>query len=319
LMTFLAMERPRFQGEGWLRTTLFDLFVAAGFAALVLRHQRIAYEFAMVAGFVLARWSAPVFARLTSRRFASCLVVSAALAMGAGAMFLQFSNARFGLGLDDRYYPQGLFRFVREHKLPGEVYVSDGWGGQWLWEFYPERRVFYDNRLEAYSFEFFRDQYQSIRYGEEGWQEKLDSFGVKALMLRYTTLREREFQNFQPNVRDLAFLSPRWKLVHWDDLGMIFVSAAAEGACADCAHYSHFNPDAFDARPGAADEDVTRELERAWAEMPSARACFVLALRRIESGDEAGALSLVAEGLAGFPDDPLLASLAVKLAQEEVR
>ena len=295
---------------------LFEAAALAGFAYLSLRHQRVVFPFALVAGFVVAGWSADL-APWRPVRWMKVLAASVAMVVAAAGLYIQFSSARPGVGVDDRYYPDRLFDFIESRDLPGEAYVSDGWGGQWLWRFYPQRKVFYDNRLEAYSFEFFREQYQGIRYGEEGWQEKLDNHDIGMLVLKYSTAGERRFQENRPNIRDLAFVSPGWKLVYWDDLGEVFVKAGVgRDGCPACPEYRVFNPDTLSPAPGVEPEAVAAELAEVWRENPSARACFALARANLGLGNAGAAVAVLKEGLARFPGSPLLLRLAGALTKE---
>jgi len=302
-----------------LRCFAFELFAAAGFAFLLLRHQRLVYAFSLVAAFVLARWSNALVRQPGWRRWMDGLVCAAAVAAAASGLLIQFSDARFGPGVDDRFYPRRIIEFVQQKGLPDNAYVSDSWGGHWLWAFYPERRAFYDNRLEAYSFDFFRNAYQSIRYGEDGWQDKLDSYGVNTMVLKYSTPGERKFQEGRLNVRDLAFISPRWRLVFWDDIGMVLVknegTPGKEPPCPECEEFRYFNPDTLQPVPGAAGHALRRELDKAWTTMPSGRSCFALTLVLLNSRREDEAVRLLKQGIERFPDNPLLLGLARSLSE----
>lgn len=317
---FRAFNNQR-SNSGWFRL-LFEGIALLGFGYLSLKHQRIVFPFALVAGFVLAGWSSELVAlrpmdASRPRRWVSGLAAVVAVVVAAAGGYVQFSSARPGVGVDDRYYPGRIFDFISTHQLPGEAYVSDGWGGQWLWRFYPERRVFYDNRLEAYSFEFFRGQYQSIRYGEEGWQEKLENHDIDMLVLKYSTAGERRFQEGRPNIRDLAFESAAWKLVYWDDLGEVFVRAkAGYTGCESCTEYRAFNPDSLSPASGVDPGVLVAELTSVWNENPSARSCFALSMAILDQGNVGAAVAVLKDGLARFPDSPLLLRLAGAMTKE---
>ena len=293
-----------------------ETLLLGGFTLLLFRHQRMVFEYALVAAFVLARWvglgdrgSVEVGARRKGSRLRNLLLVAGGL-ISVGALGMQYSTARFGLGVDDRFYPARIFSFVRQHELPDPTYISDAWGGHWLWEFYPERKVFYDNRLEAYSFEFFRDVYQSIRYGEPGWQEKLDSYGIRTLVLKYTTPGEREFQEGRPNIRDLVIRSRNWNLVFWDDLGMIYVRQP----CPGCFRFGRLNPDTLAPVAGWDDPDLGRELRQAFALAPGERSGYALAAWLMRRDRVSEAADVLSEALRQVPDSVLLESLALQLA-----
>lgn len=295
------------------RVMLFELFCLAGFTWLVLKHQRLIFAFAIVAAFLLARWTNVLARVVRGRDLMRRVIAGAAVVVAICALFVQFTSARLGPGVDDRFYPARIFDFVEQHELPDHAYVSDSWGGHWLWKFYPTRRGFYDNRLEAYSFEFFKDVYQSIRYGEEGWQEKLDDSGVNTLVLKYSTPGERRFQEGRPNLRDLAFGSPAWCLVFYDDIGMVLVRRDPR-FCTGCPEYAAFNPDTLSAAPGVSADKLAAELNRAWEAMPSGRTCAALAMWEASQGRRGEAARLLRDGLRQYPGHPLLEQVAANVA-----
>lgn len=307
--------------QGRLRQMLFEVFLLLGFGYLVLKHQRIVYAFALVAAFAGVRWLDVLVRTIGNPRLVTALLATTAIATGGAAIATQFTHARFGAGVDDRFYPAGALDFVEKHDLPGEAYVSDAWGGHWLWRFYPERKVFYDNRLEAYSFDFYRTVYQAIRYGEEGWQEKLDEHGINLLLLKYSTPREREFQEWKPNIRDLAFASPQWRLVYWDDIGQMFVRRGSIGdACHECPDLIHFNPDTLQVRKGSDERGAAGgEVEWIWRNMPSGRACYVLSEMLIAQGRIGEAVEVLRDGLERYPESAYLLTLVRRLRSEKWR
>ena len=305
-----------------LRDFAFELFLLGGFTFLALKHQRIVFPYAIVAAFVLTGWTQAVLSRFPAESRVALpgriAVATGILVIGAAGLQLQFSNARFGPGVDHRYHPAALLNFVESQDLPGEAYVSDAWGGAWLWHFYPQKKVFYDNRLEAYSFEFYKFVYQSIRYGEEGWQDKLDGYDVNTLVLKYSTPGEREFQQGRPNIRDLAFASPHWSLVRWDELGQVFVRSHLLSRCAlpeGCVELKHFNSDTLMPANGSTDRDVEQELRLVWGRFPNPLACYALARLLVVDGKKDEGAALLKDGLARYPDNPMLLQLAVGLAK----
>ncbi len=116
-----------------------------------------------------------------------------------------------------------MFAFIADQKLVGPAFVSDGWAGPFLGVFYPGERAFFDPRFEAYSPGFVRDVYRSIRYGDPGWDEQLDRYGVQMVLLKYTTPGERARQHGHDNLRQLLVRDPRWALVGFGDTGELFV------------------------------------------------------------------------------------------------
>jgi hypothetical protein len=315
--TVLLVRRLKEQTYPELALYLFRLFLLGGFTLLALKHQRIVFPYALVAAFVLAGWTAVCLRHLSAAgvpaRLRQGALLAATVAIAVGAVHLQFTNARFGTGVDQRYHPGKLFDFVEQQGLPPEAYVSDSWGGAWLWRFYPHRKVFYDNRLEAYSFDFYRGTYQAIRYGEKGWQEMLDRYAINTLALRYSTPGERRFQQGKPNIRDLAFESPQWSLVYWDEVGQLFVRPGLLPLCVEqrgCQEWRHFNPDTLMPARGSTQAEVELELQAVWSLQPNPLACYALARLLAADGRWDRAVPLLKEGLERFDDNPMLLQLA---------
>src|SRR6185312_14769359 len=157
--------------------------------------------------------------RLRARPRLAALVL-AAIALAAPLYALRGRTP--GFGYEPMTWPLRHFDFIRMHSLRGNVFVSDAWGGPFLGFFYPERRVFFDNRIEAYSPHFIRDVYQRIRYGEPGWDRLLERYQIEVLLLRYTSAGESRLQRGEPNVRQRLARDPRYTLLRFDDVGELF-------------------------------------------------------------------------------------------------
>ena len=193
------------------------------FGALSLRHARTVDAFAVVAAPVLALGlDGLVAGRLDSPRVRLAgFGVLVMLALGLPVD--RWSIYPPGPGIASEVWPTALFDFIQEQGLTGPAFVSDGWAGPFLGVFYPRERAFFDPRFEAYSPEFVRDVYRSVRYGEPGWASSLDRFGVQLVLLKYTSAGEAKFQGGRENVRQLLARSPAWALVGFTDTGEIFV------------------------------------------------------------------------------------------------
>jgi hypothetical protein len=235
------------RGKRLAASTVAAAVALALFSHLVLKHQRVMLVFGVAVAFFLVVPTGRLLQRIRWPVVGHALgvgLVVACLLLSARTFALWKDNTQFGFGLDSSQYPEALFAFVEENDLPERAYVSDSWGGWWLWEYYPRRKVFYDNRLEAYPSKFFREEYQAIRYAEAGWREKLDSYQVDMVVMRYSTLEERDFRNGKPSVRETLLLEPDWQLVYWDDLGEVFLRrSVVPASCGRCLDLRHYEPD----------------------------------------------------------------------------
>lgn len=214
------------------------LLLVVGFTALALRHQRMVWT--MTIATVVAVGCLDLGARWTARLrrpvwHTATLILSLALLL-AGWMD-QDRWFRMGLGadgLDQRRHPVHLLTVAAG--LPGETFVSDGLAGTWLWLNFrdvdasgqpldgpQQRRVLVHNCLECYEESTYIDVYQSIRYGEAGWQDKVAALGIRSFVLKYTTPGERRFQGGKPNIRQHLYASEDWLLVDFDDVAAVYV------------------------------------------------------------------------------------------------
>ena len=184
-------------------------------------------------------------------RLRAALLCACALA----APLYVFRDHAPGFGYAPSIWPHAHFAFVRQHRIAGHAFVSNAWAGPFLGVFYPERKSFFDMRLEAYSPGMLREVYQRIAYGQPGWDALLDRYDVQWLLLRYTTPGEAALQGGRPNLRQRLAVDPRFTLVRFDDDGELFVrSAGPNAALATRLGMSCVDPDRrqFTRQPDAA-------------------------------------------------------------------
>jgi hypothetical protein len=239
------------------------------------------------------------------------------VALAVVAPFYAYRTETPGFGLSPMVWPLGHFRFIREHVLRGPAYVSDAWAGPFLGMFYPQRKAFFDDRLEAYSPQFVRGVYQRIRYGEPGWDALLDRYGVEIVLLRYTAPGEAAFQRGKPNLRQLLARDPRYTLVRFDDQGELFVRTQGENAAlAERLGLCCVDPDRrVFTQPGAgAAPGLLRALQRG-DRSATLLGMTALAFARADAHDLASKLAAEAQRFA--PGDPWVAQVMAHIAEQK--
>jgi hypothetical protein len=284
--------------------------VALAFAAASLTYARMVYAFALVSAPLVA---ASVSAWLAQRRPARVQML-ALLLLGLAAPAYVYRDHTPGFGLSPWVWPSSHFAFIREHTMQGQAFVSDAWAGPFLGTFYPQRRVFFDDRLEAYSEHFARDVYQRMRYGEPGWDRLLDAYQIEIVLLRYTTPGEAAFQHGAPNLRQLLAADARYSLVHFDDQGELFVRARGPNAgISEHFAITGVDPDRrqFIGRPSQAAAGLLRAAEHG---NRSTTLLALTALALADRGDGEHALAAAQAAQAQTPDDPWVGSVLAAIS-----
>jgi hypothetical protein len=121
----------------------------------------------------------------------------------------------FKRGLVSRETPIAATDFLLREQLPGPVFNDLGFGSYLIWEAQPEYPVFIDPRLELYPWEVVRD-YLGISAALEGWERRLETYGINTLMLS---------PDEQGALVQAAAQSPNWRLVYRDPAAVLFVRA----------------------------------------------------------------------------------------------
>ena len=209
-------------GASRRRLALTDFLLVAGFTYLALLAWRNVALFALVAPAVLTRHAALPLAAL-GRRFdfhgASQAAPSRAQKVLNGMLLAVLILAvLFKVGMDfplaanqDAFrqnMPLDAVAFIKQHSPPGRLFNSYNWGGYLLWEL-PEYPVFIDGRTDLYNDEVI-DQWLQVVRAEAGWQQTLDNWGVRLILL-------------EPGMPLVAHLpSAGWQLLYQDQQAVIF-------------------------------------------------------------------------------------------------
>lgn len=116
-------------------------------------------------------------------------------------------------GLISSETPVAATQYLLTHHLPGPVFNDLSYGSYLIWAGQPAYKVFIDPRLDLFPWNVWVD-YITISQGENGWQERLDRYGVKTLFL---SLSE------ETNLIRLAGQSEFWARVYQDSQAIIFI------------------------------------------------------------------------------------------------
>lgn len=140
----------------------------------------------------------------------SCLIF-----IGVKGKIIQYKEP--GIGLTD--YSNSSADFFKKQGLYGPIFNDTDIGSYLIYNFFPQERVFVDNRFgDAYSKPFFSDIYLPIIREESAWQEMLKKY-------RFNTIF---FYHYDGGDYVRPFLSrriadPSWALVYADRYVVIFL------------------------------------------------------------------------------------------------
>jgi hypothetical protein len=109
-------------------------------------------------------------------------------------------------------------RFIQEHHLPDPVFNFQPWGGYLIHEWYPERRVFIDGRMDMYG-KAIVDDYLNAAAAKPQWTEIFDRWGIQTVLL--------------PKDSPLAAVlraDPHWQRLFAGDIEEVFGRAGGAGS-----------------------------------------------------------------------------------------
>jgi len=132
------------------------------------------------------------------------LVLAVTVLAKAALIFPAEANQRYF----ERGLPIGAVEYLRTEQPPGRIFNSYNWGGYMIWAL-REYPVYVDGRTDLYGDELLTE-WLSIVNSDEGWQEKLNKWDVRLVLL-------------EPSWAVAKLLeSQGWHLLHQDDVSVLF-------------------------------------------------------------------------------------------------
>jgi len=127
-----------------------------------------------------------------------------------------FESKERGIGLS--FESNNSADFFKNENLSGPIFNNYDIGSYLVFHLYPEKKVFVDNRPEAYSAPFFTEDYIPMQTTEEKWQEQLKRYNFNVI---YFTQEEGTWwgQTFLSK----RLQDPEWALVYADSQAVIFL------------------------------------------------------------------------------------------------
>ncbi|MBL8157795.1 MAG: hypothetical protein JNM70_26870 [Anaerolineae bacterium] len=109
------------------------------------------------------------------------------------------------------FLPVEATEYVQANHPQGPMFNSYNWGGYLMFRL-PDYPVFADGRTDLYGDTFLTGEYVRAATGSLGWQDILNQYGVKMVFMEKDSGLSQILRN-----------EPDWKVVHEDDLAVIFV------------------------------------------------------------------------------------------------
>ena len=122
----------------------------------------------------------------------------------------------FGLGL-----MQGNNQsadFLKDNNIKGPIFNNYDIGGYLIYHFYPQEKVFTDNRPEAYSVPFFEDIYIPAQQDNSVWQEQIEKYNFNAIFFSH-----RDYTPWGQNFLIERIKDPEWAVIYYDSYIIIFL------------------------------------------------------------------------------------------------
>jgi len=105
--------------------------------------------------------------------------------------------------------PVAAVEFLHDAAPAGPMFNSYNWGGYIIWEL-PEYPVFVDGRTDLYDDAFLR-AYLSIVFAQDGWEQKLDEYGIKLVIIEPKSMLGR-----------MLMERPGWEQIYQDEMAAVF-------------------------------------------------------------------------------------------------
>lgn len=208
---------------GWRRLNLADVCLLAGLTLMgmkLVRHIPFFYmgALAIIPAYLDAA-ARPVIDRMPSPArilgWVVCLVCALWMFWIAGQPLYK-TYGSFNRGLRTWHYPIEAAEFIDQHKLAANLYNTYDWGGYLAWKLFPDYSVFWDGRQTSKK---MFDLGWTVMAGKPEWQEILDTFDVKTIVTRASTIDTGQRYPLLDRLRK----SENWFLVFNDESSMIFV------------------------------------------------------------------------------------------------
>ena len=131
----------------------------------------------------------------------------------------KFSSLLFGV--QENNYPKGAVDFLLECGINTNLFNDFNSGAYLIGKAYPKIKVFIDGRTEMYGREFFAQYLETMRGNAVVTKRVFERYNIGAVLLSLTS------ENL-PFLIGYLYKNPDWKLVFFDETGVVFLKNIAQ-------------------------------------------------------------------------------------------
>jgi hypothetical protein len=140
--------------------------------------------------------------------WAFLIVLFGLVACGQGGRLgsYQWVDAHF----DAAHFPVQAADVVAQRDIREPIFAPDSWGGYLIYRFYPQNKVFVDDRHDFYGVEFFKDYLKSVRLTPD-WEGFLNDRRVNWALLPAGS-----------SLANMLARTSQWNVVYRDGTAVLF-------------------------------------------------------------------------------------------------
>lgn len=120
------------------------------------------------------------------------------------------------VSLSTEAHMKGAVDFIEGVGIEGRMFNNFDIGGYLIYRLYPERKVFVDNRPEAYPAEFFESVYKPMQENPEVWREMVARYDISYVIFGIT-----DQTPWGQNFLQIITSDPNWSIVYVDAYGLV--------------------------------------------------------------------------------------------------
>ncbi len=181
--------------------------------------------------------SFPFFIKFEKKSFKFIFFILGFLALILS--FIYYSYPKYGI--NEKMIPLREMNFLKNINPIGNVFLNPGYGGYFIYKFFPEKRVFWDGRNELYP--SLLKEFSHALKSKSNWENFIEKHKINYAIIKYQGLQGIKTgvgYKFLP-WSYIYFSKENWDLIYWDDSGMVFMRKGLKNI-----KTFQFNPEVID-------------------------------------------------------------------------